>query len=145
MAPSLWSLTQPLTFARMNACMLPIFKANVWSIKNLTITVYKVVYCNGQVFYGSDVRWNWCKRDTYFRSPPWNLIITAPFRQPSTLDSFFEIWFNQNSYYPKSFWIKRVLRCVYGTIACMPSPHYLVHSLFGWELGQLVFIAKKGV
>ena len=23
--------------------------------------------------------------------------------------------------------------------------HYLVHSLFGWELGQLVFIAKKGV
>ena len=22
---------------------------------------------------------------------------------------------------------------------------YLVHSLFGWELGQLVFIAKKGV
>ena len=21
--------------------------------------------------------------------------------------------------------------------------HYLVHSLFGWELGQLVFIAKK--
>ena len=23
--------------------------------------------------------------------------------------------------------------------------HYLVHRLFGWELGQLVFIAKKGV
>ena len=23
--------------------------------------------------------------------------------------------------------------------------HYSVHNLFGWELGQLVFIAKKGV
>ena len=23
--------------------------------------------------------------------------------------------------------------------------HYLVHSLFGWELGQLVYISKKGI
>ena len=42
-------------------------------------------------------------------------------------------------------WPQFPLACQAAHNSVYAFTHYLVHSLFRWELGQLVFIAKKGV